>query len=671
MNMVNLPSFIYLPLLSSRNIISSSQHFFTVLISSFLIACGGGGETPIPNEAIDSDNDGVIDSRDAFPNDPSESVDSDNDGIGDNSDHYPNDASRHTAPVIDTTPPVLEEVTPIGSVKNATPSYTFLSSEPGLITFRGDCESHTTQAQEGNNTIELMTLDSGTYDNCILFVTDIENNQSDELIISAFEITDYTEPTISVSSYIGTTHSLSSNITLISSEAGILSMLGSCETTSSALEEGENSIEVSVEKYGTYDDCKIAVTDAASNKSSEHTISRFHVTPEKVTVIVWRNDNGSIIDFPSDINGFIFESTPDKNCDTTNFSSCQDYQKTTLSGESIIDTSQTINDFEGWYKLSSGENGTSKSSIQLSDYNDPAPQLSGSADTSVISFNGEIFSLYGRNGPENWGSSYNDSFWKSTNGQDWKETPIDVPSRAAQTTNKFNNQLWTVHGHYKKLDNSNERLHRNDVYFSNDGISWTYASAGPTPVRAFHKSFVLNNKLWVIGGINYEDTYLQTSLSDIWSTSDGINWEKEADSSNLPWSAQQNGAYIVFSGYVWNFHEKIWRSQDGVTWNEVITNSQYSYDQWVPRPVVEYKGDLFMFGGGEANEIWTSSNGYNWTKHGTLPYIGEHANQSGTPVILNDEIYILEAGDGITLKSKDGNSWYRGYTGWFDFPPYN
>lgn len=190
-------------------------------------------------------------------------------------------------------------------------------------------------------------------------------------------------------------------------------------------------------------------------------------------------------------------------------------------------------------------------------------------------------------------------------------------------------------------------------------------------MRAFHKSFILNNKLWVIGGINYEDSMFSTPLSDIWSTSDGINWDKEADSSDLPWSAQQNGAYIVFDGYVWNFHEKIWRSQDGVTWNEVITNSQYSYDQWVPRPVVEYKGKLFMFGGGEANEIWTSTTGYNWTAHGTLPYIGEHENQSGTPVILNDEIYILEAGDGITLKSKDGNSWYRGYTGWFDFPPYN
>ncbi|MCH6259045.1 hypothetical protein MLD52_20990, partial [Puniceicoccaceae bacterium K14] len=36
--------------------------------------------------AVDSDNDGVIDSEDAFPNDPNETVDTDSDGTGDNAD---------------------------------------------------------------------------------------------------------------------------------------------------------------------------------------------------------------------------------------------------------------------------------------------------------------------------------------------------------------------------------------------------------------------------------------------------------------------------------------------------------------------------------------------------------------------------------------------------------
>jgi len=48
----------------------------------------------------DTDGDGVIDSEDAFPNDPKEQVDSDGDGVGDNSDAFPNDAAQSNAIVV-------------------------------------------------------------------------------------------------------------------------------------------------------------------------------------------------------------------------------------------------------------------------------------------------------------------------------------------------------------------------------------------------------------------------------------------------------------------------------------------------------------------------------------------------------------------------------------------
>jgi len=45
---------------------------------------------------VDTDGDGIIDSMDAFPNDPTETTDSDSDGVGDNADAFPNDASETT-----------------------------------------------------------------------------------------------------------------------------------------------------------------------------------------------------------------------------------------------------------------------------------------------------------------------------------------------------------------------------------------------------------------------------------------------------------------------------------------------------------------------------------------------------------------------------------------------
>ena len=52
-------------------------------------------DSHMPGQApVDSDNDGVSDADDAFPNDASETADTDNDGVGDNADAFPNDPNE-------------------------------------------------------------------------------------------------------------------------------------------------------------------------------------------------------------------------------------------------------------------------------------------------------------------------------------------------------------------------------------------------------------------------------------------------------------------------------------------------------------------------------------------------------------------------------------------------
>jgi len=51
-----------------------------------------------PAGPVDTDNDGVNDDEDAFPNDASESADSDNDGVGDNADYAPYDPNVQEGP---------------------------------------------------------------------------------------------------------------------------------------------------------------------------------------------------------------------------------------------------------------------------------------------------------------------------------------------------------------------------------------------------------------------------------------------------------------------------------------------------------------------------------------------------------------------------------------------
>ena len=101
---------------------------------------------------------------------------------------------------IDTTAPVLSEVTPVSSpTNNSTPDYTFNSSEAGSISYSGDCSSATTAAVSGDNTITFNALSDGTYSNCTITVTDSAGNISDTLNISEFTV-DTTAPTSTIDS---------------------------------------------------------------------------------------------------------------------------------------------------------------------------------------------------------------------------------------------------------------------------------------------------------------------------------------------------------------------------------------------------------------------------------------------------------------------------------------
>jgi len=98
----------------------------------------------------------------------------------------------------DTTPPVIEEVTPITTPTTVTtPNYTFSSSEAGTITYGGSCAtagSATTNAIVGHNLIIFNTLSSGTYSDCTITVTDSAGNASNAIAITSFSVmlaTDY------------------------------------------------------------------------------------------------------------------------------------------------------------------------------------------------------------------------------------------------------------------------------------------------------------------------------------------------------------------------------------------------------------------------------------------------------------------------------------------------
>jgi hypothetical protein len=71
---------------------------------------------------------------------------------------------------------------------NSTPSYGFVSTAPGTISYGGDCSSPTTAASAGLNTITFNALAAGTHSNCTITVTNTSGNVSNQLLISPFTV---------------------------------------------------------------------------------------------------------------------------------------------------------------------------------------------------------------------------------------------------------------------------------------------------------------------------------------------------------------------------------------------------------------------------------------------------------------------------------------------------
>jgi hypothetical protein len=85
--------------------------------------------------------------------------------------------------------PALVEVTPVpNSTGDTTPSYTFSSTKPAAIAYKGDCSSPTVSVAAGNNTITFNTLSFGTHSNCTIQATDGSGNPSNILSVSSFTV---------------------------------------------------------------------------------------------------------------------------------------------------------------------------------------------------------------------------------------------------------------------------------------------------------------------------------------------------------------------------------------------------------------------------------------------------------------------------------------------------
>ncbi len=215
---------------------------------------------------------------------------------------------------IDTAGPTLTQVTPVPSLINDnTPSFTFNTTEAGVIGYQGDCTSATTVAVVGNNQIEFNALEDGLYGNCEISILDALNNLSLSLLINEF-IIDTTPPTLTEVTQVPTpANNATPAYTFSSTEVGTITYGGDCSSTTTVASVGNNTVTFNTLSDRGYNNCTIMVTDAANNISDSLTVSPFiidataPVLTEVTPVPSPTNDNTPSYTFQSseDVSGHI------------------------------------------------------------------------------------------------------------------------------------------------------------------------------------------------------------------------------------------------------------------------------------------------------------------------------------------------------------------------------
>ena len=171
---------------------------------------------------------------------------------------------------------------------------------------------------------------------------------------------------------------------------------------------------------------------------------------------------------------------------------------------------------------------------------------------------------------------------------------------------------------------------------SQDGITWTQVTANAQiPPRIGFVCLVFNNKIWVIGGF---DSYGRL-LNDVWSSSDGIAWVQDTPRAQFKPRFEFSG--VVFNNKMWviggkyendprNRLNDVWSSSDGINWTQATEHAAFS--ERFGQTSVAFNNKIWVIGGSNISmntpiavldDIWFSTDGVTWTRQLLMPSLRE------------------------------------------------
>ena len=274
-------------------------------------------------------------------------------------------------------------------------------------------------------------------------------------------------------------------------------------------------------------------------------------------------------------------------------------------------------------------------------------------------FNGKIWVLGGYGGS---GAEFND-VWCSEDGVTWIQvdtsaSPEMWAPRQSHAAAVFDNKIWVLGG-WAFIGGQ----YFSDAWYSADGAIWAKATGSAAWGKRFGvKSVSFNNKIWVLGG--YAPAPGSARFNDAWYSEDGVSWSL---ANGAAWGAGggrgQHGA-VVFNNKIWilggynnsnNYLNDIWNSSDGATWIKVTNNAPWS--QRGQSGAVVHDGKMWIFAGGNSvgqlKDMWYSKNGTAWTQVFDVPWGPRNGSDS---VVFGGKIWVL--GGFLNSGQRFGDVWW-------------
>jgi hypothetical protein len=263
-------------------------------------------------------------------------------------------------------------------------------------------------------------------------------------------------------------------------------------------------------------------------------------------------------------------------------------------------TSRTPNPRDAW-KSSDGRQWTCAVEVAPWEYSDlPA----------TVAFKGRIWIMAGRKLP---GAKNGNEVWSSTDGAEWTLETADAgwSPRVSPSFAVFRDRMWVMGGTENIYDDNDETL-QNDVWSSADGRAWRreVQNAGWSK-RAHAQAVVFDDRIWLMGGGHRFPKAIPRN--DVWCSEDGVTWTQVTDAA--PWKPRLWFSLVAYRGRMWvlggwseadgNFGD-VWHSKDGRNWTElksdVIWTKRHEHSAYVFQ-------DKIWVAGGHAeplnSEVWS------------------------------------------------------------------